>query len=111
VRADPSLRDLRIAEEIESACYYTVAESLANILKHSRATLAEVTLSRDNGCLEIRIDDDGVGFDPGARSGTGLGNLSERLSALGGRLTVTGRPGRGTTVSAKVGLQGPELDE
>lgn len=111
VRADPSLRDLRIAEEIESACYYTVAESLANILKHSRATLAEITLSRDNGCLEVRIDDDGVGFDPGATSGTGLGNLSERLSALGGHLTVTGRPGHGTTVSAKVVLQRPGLDE
>ncbi|HZD23031.1 MAG TPA: histidine kinase, partial [Acidimicrobiia bacterium] len=100
VRADMSLRSLRLAEEIEGAGYYTVAESLANSLKHAEASQVEVTLSRSNGSLHISIRDDGKGFDVAASKGHGLANLSERLAALGGRLDVTSSPGLGATVSA-----------
>jgi signal transduction histidine kinase len=104
VRADPSLRSLRFAQEIEGAGYYTVAESLANSLKHADASQVEVTLSRSNGSLHISIRDDGKGFDEAASYGHGLSNLSERLTALGGRLDVTTSPGLGTTVSAMLAL-------
>jgi signal transduction histidine kinase len=104
VRADLSLRSLRLAEEIEGAGYYTVAESLANSLKHADASQVEVTLSRSNGSLQISIHDDGRGFEEGASHGHGLANLSERLAALGGRLDVTSTPGVGTTVSATLAL-------
>ncbi len=63
VRADPSLRHLRLAEELEGAGYYIVAESLANTLKHADASRVEVTLARSNGQLLITISDDGNGFE------------------------------------------------
>jgi signal transduction histidine kinase len=100
VRADASLRGLRFAEEVEGAGYFTVAEALANVLKHSQADRAEVSLSRSNGSLRIEVRDDGVGFDRAdATTGSGLSNLAERLSALGGRLDIDRRD-PGTTVRA-----------
>jgi signal transduction histidine kinase len=109
VRADLSLRGLRFAEEIEGAGYYTVAESLANSLKHADAHDVEVTLARANGSLQISIHDDGKGFENGTSNGHGLANLSERLAALGGRLEVETSPGHGTTVSATLALTEPAL--
>jgi signal transduction histidine kinase len=108
VRADLSLRSLRLAEELEGAGYYTVAESLANSLKHAEASQVEVTLERSNGSLRISIRDDGKGFDKAASDGHGLANLSERLAALGGRLDVKTNPGQGTTVSALFALTGAD---
>ena len=106
VRADLSLRSLRLAEELEGAGYYTVAESLANSLKHAEASQVEITLERSNGSLHISVSDDGRGFDAAASDSHGLANLSERLAALGGRLDVTTSPGQGTTVSATFALTG-----
>jgi signal transduction histidine kinase len=102
VRADPSLRGERFAEEVEGAGYFTVAEALANVLKHASAGHAEITLARSNGSLQISVHDDGTGFDPAGSPGHGLGNLAERLAALGGRLDVTSAAGAGTTVSAQL---------
>jgi signal transduction histidine kinase len=106
VRADLSLRSITLAEEIEGAGYYTVAESLANSLKHAEASEVEVTLSRSTGSLLISIRDNGIGFDEAASYGHGLANLSERLAALGGRLDVKTSPGHGATVSATLALTG-----
>ena len=100
VRADPELRDLRLPIEVEGAGYYTVAESLANSLKHSDASRLDITLSRSNGSLSIQISDDGIGFDPERVNGNGLANLTERVAALDGSLTVHSQSGHGTTVSA-----------
>jgi signal transduction histidine kinase len=105
VRADPSLRGMRFAEEIEGAGYFTIAEALANAGKHAQARQVEVSLARSNGSLRIAVHDDGTGFDPTEVMGEGLANLAERLAALGGRLDVTSEPGSGTTVTAQVGVR------
>ncbi len=104
VRSEAALRGLRLPEDVEGAGYFTVAESLANSLKHADAARVDVELSRTKTALLIRIRDDGVGLDPQAQSGNGLSNLSERLAAVGGRLEVSGRPGRGTVVAAAIAL-------
>jgi signal transduction histidine kinase len=104
LRADNSLRDMRLAEEIEGAAYYTIAESLTNSLKHADASNVEITLSRSNGALLIRVSDDGVGFQTMPATGSGLFNLRERLAALGGRLEVTSTHGIGTTVTAVLAM-------
>lgn len=108
VRADPSLRDVRLAQEVEGAGYFTVAESLANVLKHASATGADVTLSRSNGSLRIEVCDDGVGFDVTALPGGGLATLRERLAALDGHLEVSSTPGQGTRVAADLAITAPE---
>ncbi len=104
VRVDRTLRGRRFAEAVEGAGYFTVAECLANSLKHAAASKVEVTLGRQNGSLLIEITDDGVGFAPTVADGNGLGNLAARLEALGGGLTVESRPGDGTAVRATVSL-------
>jgi signal transduction histidine kinase len=106
VRADPSLRDTRFAQEVEGAGYFTIAEALANASKHAAATSVEVSLARADGSLELSVRDDGQGFDPETAIGEGLANLAERLSALGGRLDVRSAPGAGTTVSASLEVTG-----
>jgi signal transduction histidine kinase len=104
VRADPSLRGLRFAQEIEGAGYFTVAEALANASKHAAASTIDVTLAHHEGGLDITVRDDGTGFDPTSAVGDGLVNLAERVAALGGRLSVEARPGAGTTLSAHLRL-------
>jgi signal transduction histidine kinase len=102
VRADASLREARFTEAVEGAGYFTVAESLANVGKHSGATSAQVELARTNGTLTIQVRDDGVGFDPATATGEGLGNLAARIAALGGELEITSHPGGGTTVTVSL---------
>nr|WP_274387765.1 GAF domain-containing sensor histidine kinase [Salsipaludibacter albus] len=107
LRADPRLRSLRASEEVEGAGYFTVAEALANSLKHAEASCVDVTLSRAGDSLHITVHDDGRGFGVGAGpdrdgrfGGNGLSNLAERVTALGGEFQVVGGPDRGTTVTA-----------
>ena len=51
--------------------------------------------------LSVEISDDGIG-GAGAGGGSGLRGLADRVEALGGRLTVSSPPGRGTTVRAEL---------
>jgi signal transduction histidine kinase len=104
VRADPTLRGLRFAQEIEGAGYFTVAEALANASKHAAASTIDVTLAHHAGGIDITVHDDGTGFDPASAVGDGLVNLTERVAALGGRLRIEARPGAGTTLSAHLRL-------
>lgn len=87
--------------------YRTVQESLTNIARHARASLATVTLRRataspdDPDCIILTIDDDGTGLPVGdTRSGFGLLGMRERVDALGGRLSLTAAPAGGTRVEA-----------
>ena len=97
----------RLPEEIEGAAYFTVAEALANSLKHSSAETLRVELARPNGSLVVRVTDDGVGFTPPPPLGRGLSHLTERAAALGGTLRVASAPGAGTTLTAEFLLADP----
>jgi signal transduction histidine kinase len=94
----------RAAAPVEAALYFTVAEALTNIVKHSDATLATVDIGVYNGTLVASVADDGVGgANPAA--GSGLRGLGDRLDALGGTLSVHSPRGGGTIVRACVPLQ------
>jgi len=91
----------RLPEPVEAAAYFLVAEALANVARHSRATKASVELQSDRGLARIEIRDDGIGgADPDG--GSGLRGLSDRVSALGGKLRVSSPPGGGTTLLAEI---------
>ncbi|MDH0868066.1 ATP-binding protein [Mitsuaria sp. GD03876] len=78
-------------------------EALTNALKHARATRVRV-VTRDLGRrVEIRVEDDGEGFDVEAISqGRGLRGLQRRAKVLGGLLRVDSSPGHGTVVTLRL---------
>ena len=93
----------RHAPEIEAAVYFCTLEALQNVAKYAHASKATVSVQRIDGHLAFEITDDGSGFDvDGARHGSGLQGMSDRVEALGGRLDVRSAPGRGTTIAGRV---------
>ena len=64
-----------------------------------------VCLGEEGGDLTFSVRDDGSGFDPReCRPGSGLGNMTDRVAALGGELDITSAPSRGTLVAGRVPL-------
>jgi DNA-binding NarL/FixJ family response regulator len=84
-------------------------ESLVNVRKHAHAAHATVRCEVAAGLVRVRIEDDGVGFDPAAVStGTGLRHsVRGRLAAAGGRAAIASTPGGGTVVTLEVALATP----
>lgn len=86
----------RYPREVESAVYFSVLEAVQNAAKYSQASGVTVRLTDDGAELSLEVTDDGIGFDPGTVvRGTGLANITDRLDALGGALTITSSPGQG----------------
>jgi signal transduction histidine kinase len=93
----------RLPGPIETTVYFFVAEALTNVVKHARASHAEVTVDIDGTTLLAEVRDDGVGgADPAG--GSGLTGLSDRIQAADGTLTWTSDAGRGTVVRAALPL-------
>ncbi|ATG55151.1 sensor histidine kinase [Brachybacterium ginsengisoli] len=92
--------------EREAVAYFVVAEALTNIAKHAAATRAEVTVTRDEDSLQVRIRDDGRGGARVHRDGlsTGLAGLTDRVRATGGALEVVSSAGEGTALRADIPL-------
>jgi signal transduction histidine kinase len=91
----------RLPEQVESAAYFVASEALANAAKHSHASGVRLAATRQGAALVIEVTDDGIGGAvPGG--GSGLRGLADRVEALGGRLTVSSPPGRGTTLRAEL---------
>jgi signal transduction histidine kinase len=91
----------RLADNIEAAIYYLVAEAVTNVAKYAQATRTSVDVERSNGIATVVVSDDGVGgAEP--ESGSGLLGLADRVEALGGRLRVDSPPGRGTCITAEI---------
>jgi signal transduction histidine kinase len=89
-------------------------EALSNVARHAGASHVEVEVETLDDRLELRITDDGRGFDPEAapRPGHhGLGNIRARALELGATLDVESHPGRGTTVRLSVPLRDGGISE
>jgi two-component system NarL family sensor kinase len=103
VEGDPS----PLPEEVKTALFRVSQEALANVAKHAKARLVEMTLAFTPDGVALRIRDDGLGFevdriqlDP--NRGIGLRNMRERLASIGGTFEVLATPGAGTLLLAKV---------
>ena len=84
-----------------------VSASLSNVARHSRATRASVELAApaDGAPMELRIEDNGIGFDPAGvvkLGHQGLANTRERASRIGAAVTLDSQPGAGTRVIVRV---------
>ncbi|WP_121254986.1 PAS domain-containing sensor histidine kinase [Solirubrobacter pauli] len=95
--------DARLPEPVEVTAYYVASEALTNVAKHARAAHVWITATVTDRRLVLSVRDDGVGGADRSR-GSGLIGLADRVEALGGTLSVSGAPGGGTTISAKIPL-------
>jgi signal transduction histidine kinase len=95
----------RLSEPIEVAAYYVVSEALTNAAKHARASVAHVEARAQDGGLHISVRDDGVGgADP--RQGSGLIGLTDRVEAMGGRISLSSPAGEGTALLIDLPVKG-----
>jgi signal transduction histidine kinase len=98
--ASDALQVLRVMQEL-----------LTNTLKHAAARRVQVRIGlTDQGEVEVRVTDDGRGFDPTAdeaRSGRGMSNLRLRARKLQGRLEIDSALGSGTVVRLFLPVQRP----
>ena len=100
----------RLAEPVEVAAYYVVAEALTNAAKYSEASGVDIRVGRKVDELLIEVSDDGIGGATSAGGGSGLIGLRDRVEAVSGRLHVASPRGAGTTLTARIPLQHNEID-
>jgi signal transduction histidine kinase len=97
----------RLGAAAESQVFRIAQEAVNNALRHAGAQHIAVGLDARNGGVALTVEDDGAGFDPGARAlrarRLGLTSMEERARALGGTLTIDSRPGAGTRIRLEVG--------
>jgi signal transduction histidine kinase len=101
--------------DVATACFRIAQEALTNAARHGRARRVRLELLLEPDGLELRVRDDGVGFDAaGAREralsggSTGLAGMFERAATFGGELDVASVPGEGTEVRLRFPLRGRE---
>ena len=91
----------RLTAPVESACYFAVAEALANAVRHSGARQVHIRMQHTGGLLRVQVADDGAGGADPAR-GTGLRGVEQRLAAFDGILAVSSPPGGPTMIAMEV---------
>lgn len=93
-----------IPEEMAVAAFRITQEAITNMLRHAQATNLLIRLERLPQGLALFISDDGQGFfparNPGQEGQRGMAGMAERIDQLGGTLSVTSEPGKGTQIEA-----------
>jgi two-component system, NarL family, sensor kinase len=93
-----------LSAALQLGLYRIAQQALANAAQHARASHVELSLIRRGDLVVLRVQDDGVGFDPArvAADRFGLIGMNERARLLGGRLSVESEPGAGTAIEVEV---------
>ena len=92
---------------LQTTVYRVVQEALTNVARHAGAGSVSVRLVRDQGTVDLCVQDDGTGFEPGDGGRLGLRGMRERAALLGGSVEVESQPGAGTTITAHFPVRGP----
>ena len=97
----------RLVSAVETVAYFAVQEALTNVVKHSRAGVAEVTGRREGNQLVLCVSDDGVG---GAlpKGGRGLQGLADRVAVVGGGIKLFSPPGGPTQLVVELPWRTPD---
>ena len=100
----------RFEDEAELSAFRIVQEALNNVVAHSGASRATVSVLFNAGTLDIQVSDDGHGFDPngyanGSRGQLGLLGMQERAQSSGGTLRVQSGNGDGTCIRLTLPLE------
>jgi PAS domain S-box-containing protein len=94
-----------LGEETATTLFRIFQETLTNVARHAGATYVHASLSEQDAFLELRVTDNGRGITDAEIANTtslGLLGITERARMLDGEATITGTPGKGTTVSVRI---------
>ena len=100
----------RFPEAVETAVWYSCLEAVGNARKHAPGAHIRVTLRAGDVRLDFHVHDDGPGWDPSANGGSagrGMRNVTARVAAAGGQLSIGAEPGAGTRIDGWVPLPPP----
>jgi len=102
----PAEASIPLNANLRRQLYLVFKEALSNALRHARATRIEVALSREEGILRLRVEDDGLGMaaEPSDLGGHGLTSMRHRAALCRGRLHIEHPPGGGTRVTLEAPL-------
>ncbi len=94
-----------LPEDVTLCVFRIAQESLHNVIKHSGARDAQVTVTRTAGAVRLRISDEGCGFDiefAKTKKRLGLISMKERLRLVGGEISIHSQPAKGTQIDVLV---------
>jgi signal transduction histidine kinase len=106
--------NIDVTDEQSITLFRVFQETLTNIMKHANAQQVEVQITNNHqcskhlnagDCVELIVSDDGKGFDDAARNkprSFGLRGIQERIGQLGGRVSITSKPGEGTQITVRL---------
>jgi PAS domain S-box-containing protein len=103
-----------LSPELATAIFRVFQEALTNAARHSKATRIKVNLKVSPGLLELQVADNGIGIAEtaiDAADSLGIMGMRERLTPFGGSLIISGAPKKGTTVTMRLPVEGPETHD
>jgi signal transduction histidine kinase len=107
IEKDIAIQEDDVPDPLKIVIYRILQEATSNVARHSRANRVHLSLKEEAGCLELRIHDNGVGFDPEDLTsperldrGLGVTSMKERAELSNGTFWVDARQGAGTTIRA-----------
>jgi signal transduction histidine kinase len=96
------IEDRRWPAEVETAAYFVTSEALANAVKHARASVVTVSATTSGSQLHLTVADDGIGGASAADGRGGLTGIADRVTALGGTVSVGDGVGGGTVLEVRI---------
>lgn len=102
--------DIRLPPDLQTLLFRIAQEALTNCAKHASASLVRVSLHSEDGCIRLRISDDGCGFEPaelgqpGTRPGLGLITMRERAELAGGRFQLRSAADQGCDIEVELAV-------
>jgi signal transduction histidine kinase len=107
VTVDADLDDVTVPAPVEHALLRITQEACANAVRHGGAWQLAVSMTRQDGYVELAVRDEGTGFDPAAQhAGSGLTHIRQRVAELGGTVDIDSAPGRGAALTVRVPVPG-----
>ncbi len=108
VTASDALSSSRFPSEVEAAIYFCCLEAINNARKHAPGAAIGVEVRQSQGTLRFTVRDTGPGFtsqtEGAGTSGRGLRNVTARIAAVGGKISIRSVPGLGTTIEGTIAL-------
>lgn len=96
---DNKINERSLSHDLQLNLYRILQEQLRNILKHAKATGIDILITMKDDALQMRIADNGIGFDAtNSKGGIGLANMNRRVQLFSGTFMINSSVGKGCEV-------------